>query len=446
MESATAPDHSPAPTMRAASARVRWFKRLIILATLAAVAGVAASFPIGRHYVVEGYTSARRSLIYQLTGLKPDRSEIDADWARRRALGLARTAEQLTKFYDGADAPMKDLFDVAGMDPKHGLVRYGRADQTFLFSSQVFEPDGRGRSYRFRPGVRSVWLRQVTLHEGPFGLFLIPDTPVHREAAGKVGAIVDEPSITTINSWGLRGPEPDPSAPLRGVALGDSFMQGMFIPDDQTPPVHLARRLSEIEGVPVSLANTGHIGYSPEQYYYSLLEYGPRMKPHFVVVSVCPNDFGSEFDIFAGHPDWIDEAAYWIEQIHGWCRSQDVTCLLVPVPCFSQLEARRKDGFYPGLVNNIFPGASTNYLDLLERFIDENLRLKLEAQKAGENYARSKLYNRHIDDEHFSPMGAEVWADGVARRLSMIMATTGDPKRPPAPASVTSSSASGPRR
>ncbi|OJW24645.1 MAG: hypothetical protein BGO49_06280 [Planctomycetales bacterium 71-10] len=424
------PTPAPAPPSRPASARVRWFKRLIILATLAAVAGVVASFPIGRHYAVEGYTAAKRFAIYRLTGLGPDRSEIEADWARRRALGVARTTEVLTKFYDGAGEPMKRLFDVAGMDPTHGLVRYGRGDQSFLLSSQVFERDDAGRSYRFRPDLRSVWLRQVTLHNGPFGLFLVPDTPAHREAAAAAGAIVDEVSATTTNSWGLRGPEPDPTAPLRGVILGDSFMQGMFNPDDQTPPVHLARRLAELEGTPVSVANTGHIGYSPEQYYYSLLEYGPRMNPHFVVVSVCPNDFGSEFDILAGRPDWMDEAAYWIDRIYGWCRAKGATFLLVPVPSYPQVESRRKDGFYPGLVNNIFPGPPPGYLDPLERFLDENLRLKLEAQKAGEGYARCKLYNRQIDDDHFSPKGAEVWADAVARRLSLLMATTsGGPAR-----------------
>jgi hypothetical protein len=419
------PAPAPSPANRPASARVRWFKRFIILATLAAVAGLVASFPMGRHYAVEGYTAARRSVIHQLTGLTPDRAEIEADWSRRRALGVARTTEVLTKFHDGADEPMKELFQVAGMDPEHGLVRYGRADQAFLLSSQVFERDDSGRSYRFRPNVKSVWLRQVTLHNGPFGLFLVPDTPAHRRAAADAGAIVDEVSATTTNSWGLRGPEPDPAAPLRGVVLGDSFMQGMFNPDDQTPPVHLAKRLAELEGKPVSIANTGHIGYSPEQYYYSLVEYGPRMNPQFVVMSVCPNDFGSEFDILAGRPDWMDEAAYWIDKAQGWCRARNVPFLLVPVPSYPQVESRRKDGFYPGLVNNIFAAPPSHYLDPLERFLDENLRLKLEARRSGEGYARCKLYNRHIDDDHFSPLGAEVWADAVARRLSLIMATSG---------------------
>ena len=43
--------------------------------------------------------------------------------------------------------------------------------------------------------------------------------------------------------------------------------------------------------IKVSILNTGHLGYSPEQYYYSLVEYGDRFRPHFVVVSVFGNDF-----------------------------------------------------------------------------------------------------------------------------------------------------------
>lgn len=426
---------------------MRRFKWLIILATLAAVALTIASFRLGRHYAVETWKTVRRAVVYQVTGLTPDRPEIEADWARKRSLAVQATRETVQKFYDKADANMKALFDVAGMSAQNGLVRFARAGQTFLLSSKVFEPDEHGRSYRFRPNTRSIWLRQLTLIGGPPTLFLVPDEAAVREAAGRAGAIVDEPSLTTTNSWGLRGPEPDPEAPLRGLILGDSFMQGMFNPDDQTPPVHLARRLSELRGTVVSLANTGHMGYSPEQYYYSLLEYGERMKPRFVVVSVCPNDFGSEMDILQGRPDWLDEAAYWIEQILGWCRSRNTICLLVPIPTFPQVENRRKDGFYPGLVNNVFPGSPANYCDPLEWFIDENLRLKIEARASGGSIGRCPLYNRHIDDEHLSPKGAAVWADVVARRLSLLMSATEGAPSSPSPTAITSDpSASGPRR
>ncbi|WP_165244783.1 SGNH/GDSL hydrolase family protein [Paludisphaera soli] len=442
-------NQAPAPSSPGrADARARWFKRFIILATLATVAGIVAAFPVGRFYAIQGAVAARTATIRWVTGLEPDRTEIEADWARRRQRAVDSTTATLTKFFNGTDEPMRDLFRVAGMDPEHGLVRFGRADQSFLLSSQVFEPDDRGRSYRLRPNTRSVWLRQVTLHDGPFGLFQILDTPEHREAASKAGAIVDESSATTTNSWGLRGPEPDPSAALRGVVLGDSFMQGMFNGDEQTPPFYLANRLTDLYEGSVSLANTGHIAYSPEQYYYTLLEYGERMTPQFVVVSVCPNDFGEGFDILQGRPDWMDEAAYWIDRIHGWCRSRGAICLLVPVPTFPQVESRRKDGFYPGLVSNIFPGPPAYFCDPLEAFLDEHLRLRREASEGNSTLSRSPLYNRHIDDDHFSPVGADLWAEVVARRLVLLLETVGRGSNPSLPkAKLTSRpSSSGPRR
>ena len=138
---------------------------------------------------------------------------------------------------------MRALFRTVGMDPDHALIRYGRGDQAFAISPQVFEPDEHGRSYRFRPSTRSVWLRQITIQKGPFMMFQVLDTPQHRAAAARAGAIVDEGSIQNTNSWGLRGAEPDPQAEVRGIVLGDSFMQAMFNGDGDTPPVHLERDL-----------------------------------------------------------------------------------------------------------------------------------------------------------------------------------------------------------
>src|SRR4029078_9091893 len=120
------------------------------------------------------------------------------------------------------------------------------------------------------------------------------------------------------NSWGLRGVEPDLSAPVRGVVLGDSFMQAMFNGDEDNTPGHLERYLRSAWKVPVSILNTGHIGYSPEQYYFALCEYRDRMRPQFVVVSVCPNDFGDVGAVLRGEGDGFAEAEYWLGQIRQW--------------------------------------------------------------------------------------------------------------------------------
>ena len=156
-------------------------------------------------------------------------------------------------------------------------------------------------------------------------------------------------------------------------------MQAMFNGDDETPSVYLAHHLEAHWKKPVSIANTGHIGYSPEQYYYSLVEYGEQLRPQFVVVSVCPNDFGEGFPVLAGKGDWYDEAAHWLEQIRLWCFNRSVALVMVAVPTHFQVELLRNDAFYPGQACNIFHDTAPAYCDPSDAFIDENLRLKLHA-------------------------------------------------------------------
>jgi hypothetical protein len=285
----------------------------------------------------------------------------------------------------------------------------------------VFAPDAHGRVYRFRPNTRSVWLRQVTLLEGPFALFLVKDTPEVRAAAAAAGAVVDDSTIGTTNSWGLRGPEPDPAAPVRGIVLGDSFMQGMFVGDADTPPLNLQRELSRLWNARVSVLNTGHIGYSPEQYYHSLKEFGERFRPHFVVVSVCPNDFGRGKDVIAGGGDDWDEAGYWLGEIRGWCRAHMARFLLVPVPCDVQILHTRHDSYYPARISDYVRVPGSAYCDALDQFIDEHLRLRREETRAGNVSVTSQLYNGHVSDDHFSPTGSALWARIVARRLDLIV-------------------------
>lgn len=405
----------------------RRFKRLIMGATLLVIVGLFAAFPLARFRIYMKAKEARDAVVRRVVGLLPDRAAIDADWVEKRKRGIVQTRKVLADFYvqpETSDA-MRALFKVALMDPDHGLIRYGRGDQAFLISPQVFEIDPHGRSYRMRPNTRSVWLRQITLHKGPFGMFQVLDDDVHRAAAAKAGAIVDEHSVQNTNSWGLRGREPDLNAPVRGIVLGDSFMQAMFNADDETPAVYLERELAAAWKQPASILNTGHIGYSPEQYYYSLKEYGDRFKPQFVVISVCPNDFGDGWAVLTGAGDWWDEAGYWIDEIVVWCRSRSVLCLMVPVPTYTQIENGFHEIYYPAMVRELFHGHPSRYCDPLNEFTDEGLRLSRLARAAGRPSTRSALYNRAIDDDHFSPAGAAFWAKLVGRRLVGLM----DPPR-----------------
>jgi hypothetical protein len=150
------------------------------------------------------------------------------------------------------------------------------------------------------------------------------------------------------------------------------------------------------------------------------------MRPQFVVVSVCPNDFGDGLAVLEGKGDWFGEAEYWLDQIHMWCRAHTALCVLVPIPTRSQLEGMRRDDIYPGQVCKIFHGGSARYCDPLNEFIDEHLKLARIDLGAGLAPMRSALYNRKINDDHFSPRGAALWAEVVGRRLTRTL----DPSSP----------------
>jgi hypothetical protein len=418
------------PFLERTERRQRLFKRIILAITAVLIVAMVGFAPAGRYRVRTWTGRAWDEVQQRILRMPIGRERIEAEWRVRRQRGLELTHQSLAQFYRDTTDEMRALFRVVGMDPDHALIRYGRADQAFVISPQVFERDDRGRSYRFRPNTKSVWLRQIFLHRGPFGLFQVRDTPELRAAAVAAGVIVDEPSTQHTNSWGLRGPEPDLSAPVHGIVLGDSFMQGMFNGDDDTPPLRLQRYLQAAWKMPVTVVNTGHIGYSPEQYYYSLLEYGDRVKPLFVVISVCPNDFGGDFEVIRGEGDWFDEAGYWLDLIRQWCRSRNALCLLVPVPVHFYIDGVRRDDCYPGPIDRIFRTIAAQHCDPLNDFADESLRLRRIAERAGRPEHGCPLYNYPIADNHFSPRGAALWAEVVGRRLTLLL----DPAHPePAP-------------
>jgi len=367
-----------------------------------------------------GAVDAARGTARWMVGLPTPREEIDAANRRNRLLAIDDAARAFRENFPSLDEPLQRLFRYAGSDPDHGLLRWGNHDQTLLLPSTVFEADGSGRSYRLRPNVRSIWARNVSPKKTPLTFLIVPDRPELPEILRGTGGVIVSSSVQTTNSWGLRGPEPDPSAPLRGIVLGDSYMQGMFIGDEHTPPERLRRRLEDRFQTGVSVLNTGHLGYSPEQYYYTLLEYVDRFKPRFVVVSLFANDFGGIDEAARGEGDW-DEGRYWLAEISQFCRTRNLILLFVPAPMERQLNTPRRAGFYPGMISNILDAGSESYLDPIEAFVDRNMAMILEADRAGQRPASSPLYNGSIGDGHFSPAGSEVWAEAVAHRLALLL-------------------------
>jgi hypothetical protein len=398
--------------------RKRWFKLSIVATTLVVVAALIAAAPRGR-YLVVSLADRSRQLAWQAVGVPPDRSEIDAEWARYRQQGIVDTLREFQNVYAEIDPPLRRLMKYAGNDPETGILRWGNYSRTLLLPATVFLPDDTGRSYRLRPSTRSVWLRNLTIQRIPLTFFLVPDGPDLGEAMRGTTAVLVEGSVQTTNSWGLRGPEPDPSAPLRGIVLGDSFMQGLFIGDEQTPAECLRQYLQTELKTRVSVLNTGHLGYSPEQEYYTLLEYAERFHPQFVVLSLFANDFGDVFEVAAGKGDWP-------EGKYGWVRSLSIAAAGAFWPSRFRLRwrARSTPGGSPATTpdrSNILESSSIEYLDPIESFVNEHLARVLEGTRAGNRPPTSPLFNGVIADGHFSAIGSELWAAAVGRRLVLLL-------------------------
>jgi hypothetical protein len=306
------------------------------------------------------------------------------------------------------------------MGPDDVIARWGNYDMTLVLSSKVFARDDE-RQYRLLPGVRSVCFRQMSMFDMDTCQFIFPETPEVVRAAEAAGAMLVAGTEQRTNSWGCRGPEPDLDAPVRGLVLGDSFMQGYFVGDDDTPPMRLQKSLAEILGERVSMLNTGVLGYGPEHEYYTLLCFAERFQPRFVVVATFVNDFGEESAVLRGEGDWV-EPAYWLEKIQDYCRSKGILCLFAPVPWEGQLTNQRNTGDYPSRVATITRATGPYFCDATEAFQDENLVIRGECRRAGRPMPdRSPLYNGALGDGHFSPRGSALWGRVVAERIALIL-------------------------
>ena len=404
------------------------FRRLILAATAVVVLGIVLASADLRYWVSVGAMKLQQ---LALIGVPVDKAVTrpvsDEEWTLRRERKVRKGTDALENFLSNSKPEVQALFKAAGMAPPEAIHRWGRGDQVFMFSSQVFEEDKQGRSYRLKPNIRSVWLRELVMKGGPHGLLLVPDRPDVRALAPPARGIVVEDSVQTTNSWGLRGPEPDLAAKIRVLVLGDSYMQGMFIGDAVAPPFLLQEALAEGWGCSVSVLNTGHVGYSPEQYYYSYREYVDRFQPHILVLSVCHNDFGDDGDVIGGKGNLYDEAGYWINRILEDCRGKNLAFLLVPVPHRENVVFFRSNGHYPGHILEYVPLSPKSMMLLTDDFINENLRLWNAREAKQPEPDGYELYNTAIGDGHFSAAGSRVWARGVATRVSRLI----DPAKPP---------------
>ena len=83
---------------------------------------------------------------------------------------------------------MQRLLRFAELDPDHALVRWGNFDRTVLLPGKIFEADDTGRSYRFRPNVRSIWVRNFPVKGQVKAYFQVLDKPEVAELLQGTGA------------------------------------------------------------------------------------------------------------------------------------------------------------------------------------------------------------------------------------------------------------------
>lgn len=393
---------------------------MIIGSTLVPILLAFIALPSGR-YAAYWVETRLRWTVQRVVGLEPDRTEIDADWARKRAYDLEQARKQLAGTFAEYTPNQQELLRFAGMDPEHVLLRWGNFDRTVMLPSTVFEADNTGRAYRFKPNTRSIWVRNFPSKGNVKAYFQVPDVPEAHELVKAAGALLVDGSVQTTNSWGLRGPEPEMNTKWRGLVLGDSYMQGLFVGDDETPTECLKRRLRLSLHDSVEILNTGHLGYSPEQYYYSLVEYGERFRPRFVVVSLFANDFGEFHEVIdEGRGDW-SEAEYWLGQIRQYCMSKGYIVVFVPAPWVNQVDGPTRSAYYPGQICNVLGPTGIEFLDPLPAFANAQLEIMNADRKPGEAIVPNPLFNGRVGDGHFSAKGCEVWAETVAERLYLLV-------------------------
>src|SRR5690349_6763361 len=145
-----APVQQSLPFLRRLERRERLFKAAILAATATLAAGLLAGSPDGRLAVANVSARARR-LARRPLGRGPSREEIDAEHARRRRLGMARTREVLARSLAREGPRYRRFMEAARMGPDSAVIRWGNYGQALVLSSAVFEPDDAGRSYRLRP-------------------------------------------------------------------------------------------------------------------------------------------------------------------------------------------------------------------------------------------------------------------------------------------------------
>ena len=110
-----------------------------------------------------------------------------------------------------------------------------------------------------------------------------------QDATGHFVGSEDTPeALYRFNALGYRGPEFDPTAPLKVFVAGCSYTFGQGVPLDQTWPSLLTRALAERRGIPAdraNLQNFSQIGASNEYISRTIIRQCERIRPDLAIIA-----------------------------------------------------------------------------------------------------------------------------------------------------------------
>ena len=132
-------------------------------------------------------------------------------------------------------------------------------------------------------GLRVLWTKQLIpgagIEQPHFHHRLLPHTRYPFTSA-------EYHAATTTNRYGLRGPDPvipKPPGIIRILLLGDSYIFGFPVQDEETAAVLIERGL-RARGYSVEVVNGGVSGYSPTLHYLSLRDQFLAFEPDLVLL------------------------------------------------------------------------------------------------------------------------------------------------------------------
>lgn len=158
-----------------------------------------------------------------------------------------------------------------------------------------------------------------------------PDVWYQREGKAGTSRIEEKKEFTYVhqyNSFGLRGKEPDNSSKsYKILALGDSFTEGVGVPEDSTWVHVLANKVATYRSEKVTYLNGGLSGSDPFLSYYVMKKVTRKFTPDLVVLMINSSDISDYYNV--GGKERFDPNYRWNKNSGPWWEPFYATSFIV---------------------------------------------------------------------------------------------------------------------